>query len=320
MNFKGYQAAPLKNIYLDKISSRPFVDEMMKMGKYENIDIKLFEDNRKWMQDDKIIVERDKKPFMLVRNKSGWLSLYCAQKNNIDGAEVKGHNFLTGGDTFLGKHANGKKWLMMGNVANSKLSDNDRKIISETYGVNLKNIYVIPNKNYHLDMFLRPLDNDTILVDDSALVKEKLAKLGEMYGHTPEYKELIENYEYYENERKMEFPYATDEGVVKALKDAGFKVVKIAGVYSQGANFMNAIVNKHADGTLGYVTNSSICDNAMYCEIQEIFETDLKDKVRNIDGIHFIRGKNNAIIDDLQYGGGGIHCMSLEEPNFSAWA
>ena len=89
---------------------------------------------------------------------------------------------------------------------------------------------------------------------------------------------------------------------------------------------MNAIVNKHEDGTISYITNSTECENEFISNIQKAFEEELREKAPNIDKVYFVCGNkdyitydSNYIMDDLGIRNGGIHCMTLEEPNFSTW-
>lgn len=96
---------------------------------------------------------------------------------------------------------------------------------------------------------------------------------------------------------------------------------------------MNAIINKHPDGTISYITNSSKSNDPVDAEYQRIFEKDLRKKLDELaendenapklQDIYFIEGKlydfGNEMTDNILEGSGGIHCMTLEEPNFELW-
>ena len=127
-------------------------------------------------------------------------------------------------------------------------------------------------------------------------------------------------------ELKRSMKYASHTKTVEALKKAGFIPIEIAGVYSRGINFMNAIVNSHPDGTISYITNSTSCKNPFISKLQEEFEADLRKKVPNIDKVYFVSGQKNIQTENLNYmmynlnkRGGGLHCMTLEEVDFNAW-
>ena len=102
----------------------------------------------------------------------------------------------------------------------------------------------------------------------------------------------------------------------------------------QPQKIKNAIVNKHEDGSISYITNSSKCNDRNLSKYQDIFEKELKRKLQNIRAqdpsaptlrnIYFIQGENygktNEVMDNLIEGAGGVHCMCLEESNFDIWA
>ena len=66
ISFKGYDAAPLKRIYLEANTCSPFQKEMQKVGRQEKIEITPIPSRRRWIQDMKTVIEKDNKPFMLA--------------------------------------------------------------------------------------------------------------------------------------------------------------------------------------------------------------------------------------------------------------
>ena len=73
-------------------------------------------------------------------------------------------------------------------------------------------------------------------------------------------------------EEKFALDYCEVETTIKELESYGFKPIRVGGVYASGeVNFLNAIVNKHEDGTISYITNSSNCNKAGYSKLEKIF-------------------------------------------------
>ena len=140
-----------------------------------------------------------------------------------------------------------------------------------------------------------------------------------------DYLTLTKNFKDYESARTKN--YDPHKSVIKALKQAGFIPIEVAGVLGSGINFMNAIVNQHQDGTISYITNSTRCKSEFVSKIEKSFEEELRQKVPNIDKVYFVQGMkefeeemSNYLMDNLSVRGGGLHCMTMEEPNFEIWA
>ena len=331
-NFKGYDALPLKNIYLEESYCEPFIDEMKAIAQQEGFEIKTAYDNDQWIQDDKTIIEKASKPFLIANGEVSDNFIGELKRQGIDGKRTSG--FLAGGDTFIGKYPNGDKWIITGEAIPFKTL---RKEVSDTYGVSEKHIYSLPKQNYHLDTFIRPVGYPFVLVNDFQLVDKNIQMLDD---NSPEFDEYKKQYEKFK--KNLSEKYMGINTVCNALQARGFIPVKIAGVYGPEINFMNAIINKHSDGTISYITNSSDTgNNDFYKKIQDRFEKDLREKVSNLSETYFVKGneaqyqgkrfygigienqrpnpKLNNMMATLKYQGGGIHCMSLEEPDFEAW-
>ena len=139
---------------------------------------------------------------------------------------------------------------------------------------------------------------------------------------------MLENYQKSIKENK----YATCDETIEALKAQGFIPIRIAGDYgfkTNGINYINGIVNKNPDGSISYITNST---RNTSCEIlDKIFEEDLKRALEGkveLKNLHFVSGKKvknsnyneNSLMRNMRELSGGIHCMTLEEPNFEIMA
>ena len=331
-NFKGYDALPLKSIYLEESYCKPFIDEMKAIADVEGFEIKTAYDNDQWIQDDKTIIEKDGKPYLIANGEVSHNFIQELKQKGIDGKRTSG--FLAGGDTFIGKYPNGNKWILTGEKIGATI---DKKSVSDAYGINEKNIYTMPKQNYHLDTFIRPVGYPYVLVNDFDLVDRNIQLLDDGTDEFEEYRRRYESFK-----RNLKEQYLGINTICNALTIRGFIPIKIAGVYGPEINFLNAIVNKHADGTISYITNSSDTGNDdFYKKIQDRFKKDLKNEVPNLFETYFVRGneaqycgkrvygiglanknpdnKLNNMMATLKYQGGGIHCMSLEEPDFEAW-
>ena len=320
INFKGYAAAPLKAVFLESSTCEPIEKEMKQIAKQEGFEIRYAYDYIKWAQDFKTIIEQGKTPYVIgnCRVDEGFYE-NIEKMYGIKKLETK--TFCTGGNSFIGKYPNGEKWMLVGEDEIRK--NKTKKDIAKQYGIKEENIFSVPQQNFHIDMFLRPLEYPYILVDDPKLVERQIDRL-ERAGHLYDYINLRRNFKYYTQSQQQNWACANE--TIKALVKAGFKPIRIAGVYNAGINFMNAIVNKHEDGTISYITNSTKCENEFISNIQKAFEEELREKAPNIDKVYFVCGNkdyitydSNYIMDDLGIRNGGIHCMTLEEPNFSTW-
>ncbi len=318
INFKGYDAAPLKRIYSDGEYCHAFESEMEQISKEEGISFEILYDKTKWAQDGKTIIEKNGTPFLIGNNKISAGLLYTMFGwHGIQGTREEG--FLTGGNTFIGKFPNGEKWLLSG----EDNTTDDKEKISKTYNIKPENIHFIPQQNYHLDMFIRPVGYPYVLVNDPELVKKNIDKLE---GTQEDKERFKEEFERYCNFQKI-YGYTSCDTTVEKLEELGFIPIRIAGDYGWAVNFMNGIVNKHADGSISYITNSTKCKDKLHSSIEKVFKKDLQTKIPNLDKSYFISGKNeiwtnnrNFMMGALEGEGGGIHCMSLEEPDFEMWA
>ncbi len=319
-SFKGYDAVPLKSIYIDFAHGFPIREEMSDICKQENISLRKVFDGCEWAQDNKCIVQRNGKPYMIGGHDLSSDTIDIMEHNyGISGNWE--HAFLTGGNTFIGKFPNGDKWLITG----AKVFPEKIKDIAKCYDVKEENIHQIPTPDFHIDLGIRPIGYPDILVNDPEIAEKNLEKLND---GSKEFEEFKSSFKAYQEGAKI--TYASADAICDALKKIGFNPIRVGGVYYNGVNFMNAIVNKHPDGTMGYITNSSECNNHIYTKLQKVFEDEIREKAPQITDFYYVQGirkspyrpptGKNHMIDSLKYYHGGIHCMSLEEPDFDKWA
>ncbi len=327
LNFKGYDALALKALHIssgwDKIK-----DEFKDICAQEEIELKDSKFNGSYNQDIMLVLERNKKPYALISENVEIIKPFLPEIEKEYGMPTelvplfdKTSGFISGGNFYLGKKADGEKFMLIG--SNEQMMTN-KSAISKRYDVKEENIHFIQQQDYHLDMAIRPIGYPYVLINNPEMV---LKNENKARGIKTKSKPTLDK-----NDHKM----MTYKIALEQLKQIGFVPIPIGAVYSEKhapVNFMNAIVNKHDDGSISYITNSSKCDDVRISKYQKIFEKDLErklDELRKQDSnipvlknIYFIAGENygdsNEVMDNLLEGAGGVHCMSSEEPKFDVW-
>lgn len=316
LNFKGYDALPLKRLYTNDFQIDEFKFELGEIARKENINLDCDFDFAPWVQDHLTIIKKGE-------NIEGVASKYVS-KIYLDDLEkhysIKTENYddrIAGGNIYLGKKENGENWAIVGSSNVKTLCD--FKKIYDLYNVKMENVTIVPQVNFHIDMFLRPIGYPNVLVNDPKLVEKNIKKLN---GTIAQKKQLLNDLKVYNEELLSEYK-GTYEDTINALCKKGFNPIPIAGVYAGAINFMNALVNKHSDNKITYITNSTYTENPFTSQIEKVFEKELRNKVENIDDVHFLAGNigydTNSAMDNLKCYHGGAHCMFAEEPDFDIW-
>ncbi len=238
------------------------------MGDREDIEIKtIFDKNLKWAQDDKTIIEKNSKPVLIANDYPS--RKFFREMKKLGIPANRDAYFSDGGNVFIGKKPDGEKYIIIGY---KNLSQKNKEGIAKAYNVPVENVYNIPNQNFHIDMAIRPVGYPAILVNDFDLGWRNINKV---MDESDDYARILLNYKDIKKQLLKEY-YSTNE-VCDALSEYGFNPIRIAGVYSRGINFINAIVNKHPDGTISYITNSSETKPPSIAnKLQTIFEKDLR--------------------------------------------
>ena len=393
ISFKGYDAAPLKNLYMLSFVDRGQSNvrrELTKIGEKENFNVAIeFDGNLyakeetpqkidggiyyKWSQDNKVFMNNGVNSYLLTPVNQR-RTKYENQLGNILGIETKkSKTIFAGGNIFLGKKQDGEKYILIGedvieetainehfaeygffvnntqeidNIKNGKILEDDdsygifptkkefeerkeeyleraKSVISDDFDVKKENIFVVPQQEFHIDMFLRPIGYPYILVNSEEKAKELVQN---NLGFSEEDSDILsETQRYYSLQKKGKDVINTDE-VIEALKLQGFEPIEIGGIFGLDgmANFMNAVVNKHQDGTITYITTSTKCEKEDYSKLEKQFDKQLKEKVPNLKRIYHIHGGRagqiNIMMENLLELSGGLHCLTCEEPNFETWA
>ena len=357
-SFKGYDAIPLKALHLGN-THKEIERELQDIAQQENFVVKTSKFNESFNQDFKAILNNDGTPHLVMQQNIKLFVPHLSEITKEYGMNTtlipmfdNSTGFISGGNFFIGKKPNGEKWMLIGQTEQKHGKGLDK--VSELYGVNKENIHFIPQQDYHLDMSIRPIGYPYVLVNspeaayhnETEINGENTSKTKKQHNtntkHADNLKELErfgipkENIEILDVNADLFNDYddniAAYKATIKALKEAGFCPISIGGVYENGINFMNAIINKHPDGTISYITNSSKSNDPVDAEYQRIFEKDLRKKLDELaendenapklQDIYFIEGKLYDFgnkTDNILEGSGGIHCMTLEEPNFELW-
>lgn len=301
---------------------------------------------RKWL---KVASEATPQPKSLLgrmfKNFSRKLTIDEQIIMSIDELRQKGYLCnVQGGNFFLVRGKNGVDELLIGK---DELTRFDKDTLKLMFAV--KNVHVLPQMDYHLDLFIRPLDNGRILLADDKLMLSVLnegiqkvefaAKNTDSSRKQKQLKLIAEKLQRQVVQLTKAMgsnPYSKSKKIEKVLKKAGFDVIKVPGRMYQrvrnvddvslqhSLNFMNAHVLVNDKNELVYITNSDILDRRLGItpevealtgfSLRRIFTEALSSYVKE-DKIYFLEGKRNKLAHDLlKARKGGIHCMAAEIP------
>lgn len=303
-NFKGYDARPLKGFLMSSNASG-IAEQMTRIGKQEGFKVYKAnssicntktllrnDDEDLWAQDFWTIVKD--KLFCRYVDK---LSKNICETFNLKTANEYASKHIKGGNFFIVKGDNGDQLILGQDILNDVPSRN----ISRIY--NAKKMTFLPQMDYHIDLFIRPLEDKKVLLADDNLTVEILDK---KYGQKSDsFRKAI----------SANLRPRSDE--IKAILDrAGYEVISVPGrIYDvcswdetsyleHSCNYMNANVIKNKDGDLVYITNKSTGELSIEDEFIESISPYVKKK-----HIHFV-----DVGDMLQILAGGIHCACTEVP------
>ncbi len=249
---------------------------------------------------------------------------------------------IEGGNLFLGRDNQGNPYALLGEDAlhdtekvlrhegepENGIQEKAFKMLAEDLNVAPSNLHIIPQPNFHLDVALRPLNYPVVLLHDPELSQSLLHEAMRQSSNPQEIRSLS-RVQAILDEGFSKRKYATVDEVEKSLQDKGFQVIRVPGVLPgegarygnpQPTNLLNAIVHQRPNGELAYLTNES-----QFPTLNRLFEAELKKKVPQVKTVYFVAGRrygsdgSNYLGDTLQRGG-GLHCLTTEEPDFDRWA
>lgn len=250
---------------------------------------------------------------------------------------------ISGGNVFIVRGDNGDE-LLIGEKELEKFSEEE---IKSMYCVD--KITVLPQMDFHLDLFVRPLDKKRVLLADDKLTYKILYEGFErLFKHiqtvpaseraewkkpfvdfgskVSSFKDIIKS-----NNKPM-----ADE-VAQVLEENGFEVIRVPGriyetlednddgvILKHFCNYINANVLKNRNDEIVYITNKSNIDEMLGLTpdisraINFSFEQEFIDSILPYvkkDKIYFIKGENNFVANEmLSSYQGGIHCACSEIP------
>lgn len=298
--------------------------------RFNNLNISLYENQQL------ITGKHDKDELSALLNKSQSIL------DEITKAQHEIH--IAGGNLFLAKNKTGKEIVIVGENSTRQYDPDEIKAM-----YNASNIIVLPQMDFHIDLFIRPLNKGKILIaDDNLTLKyliEGLKKLKKHIENLPikerkKYSKIFtnlyietENFKNNINENKL----AQTNEVARILENNNFEVIRVpARIYSychevndddflkHKCNYLNANVLLNDNDELVYITNKSTFDSKLGLtpeiskEIDFSIEKNFVDIISNymdIKHFYFVNGENNFISDELLPDfGGGIHCTCAEIP------
>ncbi len=358
--FKGYDARPLKGVLMTASDADSFsiISQMADIGKkngfkvyftdsskqiYTNIEAiwqsikdKTYRIFTKWAQDDAVLTPQN----TVISTTFPQEREFADKVAKVTNGKVSyPQEFIQGGNLFFVKN-NGKEELFIGSDEVFRTTN-----LKKVYGVS--KVHVIPQADFHLDLFIRPLNNKTVLVaDDNLTLKEiqsAIKNIGKYKKNNNcteseimELDTLKNRLEQFLKDFKKESGSCKNpkyNEVAQKLQKSGYTPVPVPGrIYYtvpggerddlvHYLNYMNAIVHQKKDNSLVFITNKSNLNEKFNItpEISEKIDFDfekmlkkaLKPYVQESD-IHFIEGQH--ISELLTDEGGGIHCMCNEIP------
>ncbi len=358
--FKGYDARPLSAVVMsinDEPKSFNIIKQMSQIGEregfkvffinqsknlYTNLDnIKKFfkiciPDFSKWAQDIAVITPSNKILYNDIINEN---TCFAKKLSTLTNAKpLKCDRPIEGGNLFFTKNNDSNELL----VGEKEIQKIDTETLKQRY--NVSKVIPIPQADFHLDMFIRPLNNRQVLVADDRLTIQAIKQaidnfhkckdkttLAELNKIKNKLKALLKNFQndvkYGKNPKADEIAAVLRENHYQPIFVPGRLYYTIPGCIEDDLvhylNYMNAIVHQNKDGELVFITNKSKLNNdyGITPEISEQIGFDFEKMfIKSVEpyikkeNIYFIEGTQNKIAELLQKEGGGIHCLCNEIP------
>lgn len=285
INFHGYDARPLKAVVMRQACSfdlSKVAYEMRGIGAKHGFDV-ILESRAKHAKLDKnaTILQKIKKfltdekeylrPWIqdvlyftkgkMLIDKDECINHTALCKNlGIAREQIASNRFISGGNLFLLKDANGEKIL----VGKSEKLKNVAKLFPD------RKITELPQADFHIDLFVRPLKDNTIIAADDdltlAMLESGKHRLKELLAQNTDdkinnaYVKLCTTIENMQKARK-DRSFANTNEVISALEKNGYNVVRTPGriydkphrnnpsrVYIHSLNFINAVAATDKNG------------------------------------------------------------------------
>lgn len=355
VTFNGYDARRLKALCLT-FNKNNIADELAEVGQKVGFDV--------FVASDKGLV----RPQMLKPKEFRWVvsdpwaqdiavftpeNQVVAACKNYNYSKVLGAAFdkepklqlvtPAGGNFFYVKNTDGKNIVLSGKSNKGYMLHSTE--IEDIYGVD--KVDYVPQMDFHIDLFLRPLDNKRVLIADDTMTVNLLQKGIDIFKKYKENSGLnfIDKTVYSRILKKLNKAlesfkdaiytnrFAKVDEAEAVLKEKGYKVFRVPGrIYNiefektdlkHELNYMNAIVTKDKNDNLVYITNKSLFDINMGItpkiakHVGFSFENEFVNILSNFipkENIYFISGQKNEVHWLLKNRSGGIHCLVTEVP------
>ena len=226
---------------------------------------------------------------------------------------VKGKSYLEGGDVLNTLNKNGEAAAVIGSATinyslrSMGLTDTPqnreivKKQVAEDLGLKLNNVTYIPQFDFHIDMFYRPLKNGEIAIPDyleaiKILKNTKIANL-DIKNKQALINNLTKAYKTYSLCIKKAEEKLTKDGY-KLKRIPCFSLPTDMGIKS-GINYANGICGKDKNGKYYIITNKS-----KYKELEE--QVVKYFKAAGLDDVYFVSTQEMLDID------GGLDCITQE--------
>jgi len=291
-----------------------------------------------WAQDILNVTPDKKIMFPWMNDGLGWLlKTYKGFREIPTSSHIKGGNF------YIVKNNNVDEVFVGQSV--TRTNENLHKYFMENFGI--RNVHIISQPDYHIDLGIRPLNNKNILVCDDILMIDKInmgkSLISKVISTNPrnkkELEEILHNLQVILDEfinSVKQNPYSPSYHVINQIAEAGFNPVRVpARFYSvtdktidriglmYDLNFVNALVFEKPNNELVYITNKSVLDDIVGItpkiekqtgfSFEKIFKDIIKPYVKEKD-IYFVSKKSDVMNNFLSNRDAGIHCLCAEIP------
>ena len=286
----------------------------------------------------KAIEELHKVSSLYTNDPEGFQDLY------LQLSSIRHKTHIPGGNMYLVKLSENNDGIIIGE---SELEKYPADEIMTMYGAS--KITVLPQMDYHIDLFIRPLNNKQILLADDNMTLDVMNKMLEKISGCKKNAPLIKRlrYKIIEGNLKRKIfdqksamaknKLPNTKQVESILEASGYKVIRVPGrIYDckteiggdltlhHSCNYINAHVLLNENGEEVYITNKSNFDKDIGLsdkiaeEINCSFEKEFINSVSSYikpEHIYFIEGEGGFVPNRmLPTYLGGIHCAAAEIP------
>ena len=246
---------------------------------------------------------------------------FGASLNYIKDKNVNvGKSYIEGGNALITNNSKGQPSVILGEdtlyctLQALKLKpspqniEKAKKIIANELHVESKNVVYIPQHDFHIDMYYRPLHNGQIAIPDYSSAIEILENID--FGIDEESKKYLINRLKYTDEKLGSILKDAEKELTKnnyeIIKVPCFNIPRFDDYYDgdskklKNINYMNGICGTTTKGNTFYITNSS-----GYKKLDDYMKNFFKEI--GIDKTYFVSTQN------LLHFGGGLDCITQEK-------